>query len=455
MGMMKNRNLSRAQDFVLVRILPVFATFCFMTCSSQITEGVNYDETKIPPYELPDPLQFATGGAVATEADWRQRRRSEVLRLFEQHVYGKTPTDCPELDFVVVEQDAEALGGKAVRKQIEIRLGKNTSAPRIKLLVYLPKNQRGPVPIFVGLNFSGNQTVHTDPEIEITTNWTHGSAEEGIVEHRAQEESRGVKASRWPIETILSRGYGIATAHCGDLDPDFDDGFKNGIHPLFYRPGQSRPDADQWQTIGAWSWGLSRIMDYFQTDAQIDQNRTVVLGHSRLGKTALWAGAQDERFAIVISNNSGCGGAALSLRRFGETVAAINQNFPHWFCDNFKKYNDSEQTLPVDQHMLIALIAPRPVYIASAAEDRWADPRGEFLAAKAASPVYRLLGTEGLPSDTLSNNTLSNNTLPENNVPVHGTIGYHIRSGKHDVTGYDWSRYLDFADRHFKKPSHR
>ena len=444
MGTINHRDVPDPGDFVLARILPIFIAFCFMTFLSQITEGVNYDETKIPPYELPDPLRFASGGEVATEADWRPRRRSEVLQLFEKYVYGKTPADCPDLDCVVVEQDTEALGGKAVRKQIQIRFGKDTSAPAIQLLVYLPKNQRGPAPLFVGLNFSGNQTVHPDPKIAITPNWTHGTTEEGIVDHRAQEESRGVKAARWPIDTILSRGYGIATAHCGDLDPDFDDGFKNGIHPMFYRPGQSRPDADQWQTIGAWSWGLSRIMDYFQTDGEIDQKRTVVLGHSRLGKTALWAGAQDERFAIVISNNSGCGGAALSRRGFGETVAAINQNFPHWFCDNFKQYNDSEKTLPVDQHMLIALIAPRPVYVASAAEDRWADPRGEFLAAKAANPVYRLLGTEGLPGDT----------MPENNVPVHGTIGYHIRSGKHDLTEYDWSNYLDFADRHFKKTSH-
>ncbi len=445
MSTMKNRDIPGPQYFVFVRIIPVFIAFCFMTCSSQITEGVNYDETQIPAYNLPDPLRFASGMPVATEADWRHRRRSEVLQLFEKHVYGKTPADCPDLDFVVVERDAAALGGKAVRKQIEIRFSKNTPSPHIKLLVYLPKKHRGPIPLFVALNFSGNQTVHPDPKIEITPNWTHGTSEEGIVEHRAQEESRGAKASRWPIETILSRGYGIATAHCGDLDPDFDDGFKNGIHPMFYRPGQSRPDTDQWQTIGAWSWGLSRIMDYFQTDEQIDHNRTAVLGHSRLGKTALWTGAQDERFAIVISNNSGCGGAALSRRGFGETVAAINQHFPHWFCDNFKQYNESEQTLPVDQHMLIALIAPRPVYIASAAEDRWADPRGEFLAAKAASPVYRLLGMEGLPSDT----------MPENNIPLHGTIGYHIRSGKHDLTEYDWSRYLDFADHHFNKPPHR
>lgn len=422
--------------FAVGRCLPylLFLLNASLVCAQPAE--FNYDEAKVPSFELPDPLVASDGKSVSTAEQWKQTRRPEILALFQKEVYGRSPEPPANVVAKVLETSDHALDGKAIRKQVRLQLSRGERQVAIDILIYLPAKAQGPVPTFLTLNFFGNHTVHKDPAIILSKSWMRASKEKGVVNNRATEASRGTSASRWAVDMILQRGYGLATIYYGDIDPDYDDGFENGVHALYPKPAK-----DEWGSIATWAWGLSRALDYFETDEQIDHKRVAVMGHSRLGKTSLWAGAQDERFAMTISNNSGCGGAALSRRAFGETVNRINTSFPHWFCDNFLKYNGNENACPVDQHMLVALIAPRPVYIASAEGDRWADPRGEFLTGYYAAPVYRLLGTDGL-GDVKE--------MPKLNEPVMHAIGYHIRRGKHDVTDFDWQAYLDFADQHLR-----
>jgi len=410
---------------------------------AQTKQSFNYDEEKAGGDVLPDPLVTSAGQRVTDAETWRTVRRPELLRLFAEQVYGRWPAPLPGIRYELGKTSEMALGGRAVRKEIVVRFKPEADEPSMTILLYAPKGKRSPA--FLGLNFHGNQAVTDDPEVTLSTNWMRNNHKEGVVGNRATEASRGIEASRWPIERIVERGYAVATIYYGDIDPDFDDGFQNGVHPLLDAAAAGERGGDSTGSIGAWAWGLSRALDYLETDPLIDAKHVAVLGHSRLGKTSLWAGANDERFALVISNNSGCGGAALSRRDFGETVARINTSFPHWFCQNYRKYNDNEAACPVDQHELIALIAPRPVYIASAAEDLWADPRGEFLGGVEADPVYRLLGTDGFAG-------LTSKETPAIDQPIlSGTIGYHRRAGDHDVKLYDWERFMDFADRHFAR----
>jgi len=364
------------------------------------------------------PPLFGPDGAETVES-WQTERRPEIRSLFENYVYGRAPEVTPEdLAFTVVEEDPGAMNGRATRRSVEIRYTGPHGTGSMLLHLFIPIHRNGPAPGFLLI-------CHRDPE--------------------NIDPTREQRTDFWPAEEIVARGYFAAAFDTEDLDPDYDDRFRNGVHGIFDSPTDETRPPDAWGTIAAWAWGAQRAMDYLVDAPGVDPQRVAVVGHSRGGKAALWAAAQDERFALCISNNSGCTGAALSRRREGETIRQINEQFPHWFCGNYKSFNDREYALPLDQHMLIASIAPRLVYVASASEDQWADPEGEFLAALHAAPAFRLFGLGGLEEAS----------FPEPGEPIHdGPIGYHLRFGGHDMTAQDWQWFLDFADQHWKTRSH-
>ena len=420
----------------MARVFALLVVFAAGSLANAQGPETNYDEAKVPKYALPDVLAMRNGERVRDAKTWETRRRPEILELYRTEVFGHSPARPAKLDYEVTSVDKQALGGRAIRKQLTVWFARQAGGPKMDILLYLPAAARQPVPVFLGLGFAGNQSVYLDPGIKLGNEWVRDSVTKAMVKQAATEKSRGSQQARWQLDRILEHGYGLATIYYGDIEPDFDGGMRYGIRPLFFRPGQTEPARDEWGAIGAWAWGLSRALDYLETDSAVDAKRVAVIGHSRLGKTALWAGAQDTRFSIVISNDSGEGGAAISRRDFGERTADLNTHFPHWFCANFRKYNGREDEMPVDSHMLLALMAPRPLYVASAQEDLWADPRGEFLGVVNASPVYELLGKQGIRTEQ----------MPGVEQPIMHAVGYHVRAGKHDITAYDWEQYLRFAD---------
>jgi hypothetical protein len=419
-------------------------------------------EATVPEYELPNPLTTDNGKQVTDTCMWWRQRRPEILSQFENEMYGKIPVIADIrgkqiFRIKVISEKRDALNGKATRREVRLYFSEKSEESFLDILLYLPNKVKSPVPAFVMLNFRGNQSITDESDVRICTSWMTPREDGTVIDYRAVESSRGAAKSRWPLERIIDRGYALATACYQDIDPDYDDGFQNGIHPLFYKKGQQRPAANEWGSIGAWAWGLSRILDYVETESRIHSGQMIVAGHSRLGKAALWAGAYDQRFAVVIANNSGCGGGALSKRIFGETIDLLCYVRPHWFCSNFRYYADNEKDLTFDQHELIALIAPRPVYLATAVEDKAADPKGELLSLMNADAVYRLLGTDGIGNALrasvlqMKNNMIYDVEMPSLNQSVGATIGFHIRSGGHDITDYDWEQFLHFTDKYFHK----
>jgi len=384
---------------------------------------------------LPDPLLMSNGERVTDKKQWIKKRRPELKALFEHYMYGVMPPAPAGMKCSVERVDRTLFDGKATEKQIIITLGTN-DAPQLHLLLVVPNQRTRPAPVFVGPNFYGNHTVLTDPNVPLPGAWMPASGP-GVQNNRATDAGRGKQADVWAIEQSIDRGYAVATFYNGDVEPDRPDATE-GIRAYFLK---TRNNYD-WGAIAAWAWGVSRAVDYLVTDKSIDPKEIAVVGHSRNGKAALVAAAFDERIALAIPLQAGCGGTAPSRGKIGESVKQINDHFPHWFNAEFKNFNEQPDKLPFDQHSLIALCAPRPVLLPNATEDTWANPPGQFEMLQAAEPVYRLLQAGGLDATQ----------MPEVGKLVDSTLGYYIRPGKHSMTKDDWRVFLDFADKHFGAP---
>ncbi len=415
---------------------------CSVLASAQARSGapdtvagipVNYDEAKVGAHVLPDALTLDNGKPVRDAKTWWKKRRPEVLAMFETQQYGRAPGRPADESFDVFDVGSPALDGKALRKQVRIYLSKDKSGPSIQLLIYLPAAIKKPVPVLLSINFGAVQEAVNDPGIKPETVWDPKTNTRVI-------PKEGRHFGRLDVERFLAAGIGVATFYYGDVDPDYPDGFAHGIRARYLKPGQTERAADDWGSIAAWAWGMSRVEDYFETDKDIDAHRVAIHGISRLGKTVMWAGASDQRFAAVIASCSGEGGAALSHRNYGETIAHLTapSRYPYQFAANYAKYAGFPDKAPFDANMLIALIAPRPLLLQTGSTDNWSDPKGEFLAEVAAGPVYRLLGKQDLGTDV----------WPAAKEPILHDLSYYMHDGGHGMVPSDWDIYLEFLKEH-------
>ena len=368
----------------------------------------NYDEAKVRPFTLPDPLAMRDGRRVRNAEMWNTERRREIIRMYERDIYGRIPARTPEVKWQVAGTDTVAHAGAAIRKRIVGRIGTAANAPEVNLVLYTPAQSKQPVPLILLLNFGGGEKpVPQDPPV---------------------------------AADILARGWGYATMIYQEIQPDRINTFDQGVIGVTLA-GAKQPAQDEWGTITAWAWGVSRALDYLSTDKAVDAKQVALFGHSRLGKTAMWASALDERVAAVYSSCSGEMGAALARRDWGETVDDMVQNFPYWFAGNFQQWAGRWNDMPVDAHMLIALSAPRPVFVTGGTGDQWADPVGMFQALVAAGPVYRLLGKKDVGATELP---------PLDRPLVTGDLGWHYHTGGHSATPADWNAFLEFFAKHVK-----
>jgi hypothetical protein len=387
---------------------------------------VNYTEAQVGDYDLPDPLVLVNGEPVRDAKTWNEKRRREIVKLFEENQYGRSPGRPAGMSFDVFDRGTPALDGKAIRRQVTIHFSEDKAGPKMDLLLYLPAAAEKPVPVLLNISFTANSNVVDDAGIKPGEIWNR--------EKQKVPASSGRRFGRINVEPFLDAGFGVATFYYGDVEPDFDGGLPHGVRALYLKPGQTEPAPDEWGAIAAWAWGFSRALDYLETDKGVDAKRVAITGISRLGKTVMWAGAHDTRFAMVIASCSGEGGAALSKRNYGERIKHLAVRYGYQFAKNYQKFGDHVEQFPVDAHMLAALIAPRPLLLQTGNTDKWSDPIGEFQAAVAAAPVYELLGKQGLGTDE----------LPPAGKPILNTLGYLMHDGGHGTVPSDWDVYLQF-----------
>jgi hypothetical protein len=391
--------------------------------------------------ELPDPLVALDGKKIETREDWESLRKPELKDLFQHYMYGILPP-VTGVSGTVRRTDPKAFGGKATLKEVVLTI---VGDKKVDLLLVIPNQRRGPAPVFVGLNFTGNHTLVDDPAVALPTSWMRGGGKGGeVVDNRATEKGRGKNIGNWALEQSIDRGYAVATVYYGDIFPDKPD-FNDGVYPRFHAPtpGQKSPGDAACGAIAMWAWGVHRMIDYLVTQPELDSARIAVTGHSRLGKTALLAAAFDDRVALAIPHQAGCGGTGPSRSKNpkAESVKRINTSFPHWFDDHFKKFNDDVDRLPFDQNCLLALCAPRPVLYTNGVEDQWANPGGQLEMMVSASAVYKLYGKDGLSAAE----------LPPLGTRVGGTLSFYYRAGPHVSDPDYWKVFLDFADGFFRK----
>jgi hypothetical protein len=393
---------------------------------------VNYDEAQVGTYTLPDPLRLMNGKPVRDAKTWYGKRRPEIVRLFEENQFGRSPARPEGMAFDVFDKGTPAFDGKAIRKQVTIYFSAAKDGPRMDLLVYVPAKATKPVPLLLNIGFSANSVTVNDPGVKEGEVWNR--------EKKKVPAKQGLAIGKVNVVPFLDAGYGFATVYYGDIDPDFEGGIPYGVRSLYLKPGQTQPAPDEWGAIAAWGWGLSRALDYLETDSTVDAKRVAIFGASRLGKTVVWAGARDTRFAAVIACCSGEGGAALSRRNYGETIAHLTapSRFPYQFCANYAKFAQHVDQFPVDANLLVSLMAPRPLLLQTGDKDFWSDPKGEFLAAESAGKVYALLGKEGLGTDQ----------WPAAGTPVMHTLGYYMHAGGHGTIPSDWNQFLAFLQMH-------